>query len=369
MVLDGLIVESRTRHVGTGLVAAILLGPLVRYENLAIAIPALGYLVWRRRAGIAAVLAAGIGGSVGAFSIYLHERGLAWLPTSVLFKSVYGPGGLTLRAIVENVRLNMLQRQAGLLILGLLFALAALLDRERAAAERALAAFAAVPVVLHVAFGQFGWWRYEVYVWAWIALALLYLFRDAMSRLVLRRGIGVTAVLAGAFVLLACTQYVYETLATPWGANNIYLQHGQMQRFATEHYRGPLLVKDVGWISFRNDAYVFDLPGFAATSHEQFEHLVADRRWFEELARDRGIELLLTYRRWIDWGPPGWREVGELRLDGARVTAGHPAVAFFASPAADPARLDAAFSAFERDLPIGATFVRAPEAAPDSGAE
>src|SRR5206468_280902 len=123
-LVAGLIEETTTARVPSWLPAAIVAGPLVRYENLALSLPALALLACRGRAILAA---------------------------------------------------------------GCLAAFVAVARRPRTPADRALALWAAAAVVLHMLVGRFGWFfRYEIYVWISSLVMLIFLFRDGLRRVVER---------------------------------------------------------------------------------------------------------------------------------------------------------------------------------------
>src|SRR4030095_8476487 len=79
----GLISETQDQRPRFVLPLAILIAPLVRYEDLAISLAALLYLFLRRYYKLSAFLALGLIVLVGGFSIFLLNLGLMPLPTSV----------------------------------------------------------------------------------------------------------------------------------------------------------------------------------------------------------------------------------------------------------------------------------------------
>ena len=94
LVLYGIIREQETDAVPWWLELAIVAGPLVRYENLALSVPAFLYLIARRRYRPAFTGALALLVCVGGFSVFLHSMGLGFLPGSVLGKSrVVASGG------------------------------------------------------------------------------------------------------------------------------------------------------------------------------------------------------------------------------------------------------------------------------------
>src|ERR1700738_3951720 len=158
---------------------ALVLLPLIRFEGMAFAIAAIGGFALLGQRRFAALAAVTILCSFGAYFALMAFRGLPLLPSSVLLKSriagnayegtsVFGSVFHHLLASLENPYGNRLT------LLGLSIAFGASLLR---AERKILPVSAAVLVAIgaHLAFGEYDWFhRYEVYVIALAALALLY---------------------------------------------------------------------------------------------------------------------------------------------------------------------------------------------------
>ena len=86
--LWGLIVEMEEDRIGGWLAAGVILGPLIRYENIAISAGALLYLLLFRRWKHFLVLSSVLVLCIGAFSLYLVSLDLRPLPTSTFAKSM-----------------------------------------------------------------------------------------------------------------------------------------------------------------------------------------------------------------------------------------------------------------------------------------
>ncbi len=115
--------------------------------------------------------------------------------------------------------------------------------------------------------GTAGLDRYEVYAIALGALALLYTLRfwiqDWLARAAWNiQTVGLLALLVGMAFLV--NFYVKTTIQTPIAARGIYHQQFQMHRFATDFYKQPVAVNDLGWVSYKNDAFVLDLQGLGS---------------------------------------------------------------------------------------------------------
>ena len=160
----------------------LALGPLVRYEGLAVTVPLLFLLIYRgvgRKAAIAttAVVAAGL----GAFSLFLVSLDLGPMPASITAKSRLVWTGIDAGALWNNVQGNLDRSQGDFLAVSLL-ALVLAAVRGRDAEDRRLAVAGALAVVLHLVFGQIGWYhRYEMYMWTCSVLLLIYLYRESVG--------------------------------------------------------------------------------------------------------------------------------------------------------------------------------------------
>ena len=335
------------------LVPVLVAGPLVRYENLALSLPALGLLLARdkdRAAGLAGLAA--LGALLGGFSLYLrYGLGLDWLPTSVLAKSSLDVSPWA--AVAENLRFNLRQRP-GLALTGLLFVFAAAaLSPQRRADDRGLALWGAAAVGLHLIFGRFGlYYRYEIYVWSAALLLLLYLGRGWLARLPLKNAAAGLAL----FCILFARDYARPLFSTPPAAAGIYAQQHQMHRFVAHYAPGPAAVNDLGRVAFQNPHYVLDLWGLSAPKALEARRAGGDAAWMDALAKAHGVELAMLYPQWFAALPPAWQKMGVLRLQRPAVTAAHAEVVFYSlDPQATP-RLRQALRAFARDLPADARF-------------
>jgi hypothetical protein len=334
---------------------AIVLGPLVRYENLALSIPALGYLFIRGQRRTALGVLALLGLLVGGFTLFLLSSGHGALPTSVMLKAGLIESQGTVESAVSRVMGNLFQRQGALLaVLVALFAGTALGAKDRR--DRQLAGWGAVAVFLHLAVGPFGWFnRYEVYIWSAALLTGIVLFQKPLRSIAASGRPLAVAVGAAGLAFAGGYPYIYTTLKTPLGSNNIYEQQYQMHRFATEFYDGPVAVTDLGWVSFRNDHYVLDLFGLAHRSAVE-ARLRGDRAYMDELTRQYDVHLAMLYGVWYPDLPERWRPVAELRLGRQRLTPAASVVTFYALDAAAEPRIRSLLREFGETLPPGVGF-------------
>lgn len=377
------------RRVPWWLTAAVIAAPLVRFECLAVSAAALAVMLLRRQFRAVGAAAAGLAAGLGGFALFLHGLGLGWLPTSVAAKSSFFAPGANLgfgygsvqsgllnlaRAAVDR---NLYAHQAGTMRwMMLALALAAVFSAVKAlrqgrgttpvqpSGEQAgpgvdllLALFALAVLALHLIFGQFGWWdRYEVYAFTAGALTLLLLARGA-----LRRSFRAAPAAGAAALVLASlwagAPYYINFVRTPEASANIYEQQYQMHRFVVDLYRGPVAVNDLGWVAYRNPYYVLDLWGLASKEALEQRTRAQDTQWMDQMARERGVRLVMVYDTWFTRRPTGWQAVGRLYLGQPQASAGGNVVTFYALDNQTAEQVRGLLIQFRPTLPRGVRLV------------
>jgi hypothetical protein len=276
VVLFGL-AEMMTGHgvVSWGVVAAIVLIPLIRFEGIAFSGAAiLGR--WMPTLIASALI-------VAAFSIYgaeMQRLGLPLMPASVLLKSqvvasaVDAQGGFVnsaghvVKSIYDNLLGFLANPQGVLLLLMSLIMLGAWALTPAGPDRRSTAVVGGVATLglfAHfVGGGHYGWTgRHEVYAIASGLLATLFTLRIWIQEAVARHAWKAQAVLLLAVAILV-GPYMRLAIETPFASRGIYERQFQMHRFATDFYKEPVAVNDVGWVSYNNDAFVLDLWGLGS---------------------------------------------------------------------------------------------------------
>lgn len=367
LLVWGLVVERETDSAPWWLWASLLLGPLLRYENLALTVPALAYLLVRgRRRGSLVVLGLLVT-LVGGFSLFLLSLGQGPLPSPVMLKATVASGagpGTLLDTLLDTLVDNLFLRQGALLaLLGTLCAGAAAgaPDRE----ERRFGTWIAGAILLHLLVGSFGWFeRYELYIWSATLLSTLLLFRAPLRRLI--ASLHPAPLLAGAATLTFVLgyPYIYTTLQSPLGSNNIYEQQYQMHRFATDYWDAPVAITDLGWVAFRNDRYVLDLWGLAHRGAAEARRR-GDDAYAGELARAHDVGLAMVYGDWYTPPPPGWRPLADMHLSRRLLTAAGAPVTFYSLHPDEDARLRHLLLEFGATLPPGVELSMRDGRAPD----
>lgn len=327
----------------------IVVGPLLRYENLALSLPAMVLLwVWGRRRA-AALSGTLVAAAVATFSAFLRLTGQGWLPTSVTAKTDFGFPGLA--GLVSQLQRNTTDRQGALLSVGIVLLAVAAADRMRPTRERQLAGWGIVAMLLHMVFGRFGWFsRYEIYIWSVALVLAVFLWRKAAWALLSRpRGVLVAALLVAAL----CLPYLYSLVLTPLAAHNIHLQHVQMHRFATRFLEAPVAANDVGRLAYRNPHTVVDLAGLGNRAALMARRDWRGPEWMDRMAADAGADVALVYESWYPELPEGWVKLAELRMQGPRITPSDTVVSVFAREPAVTASVREALARFAPTLPAG----------------
>lgn len=317
-----------TGRITAVLVLGLVLGPLIRYENVAVSGLACGVLLFNGRVLTSILLGAVILAPVVAYSAMMNHLGLGVLPNSVEAKSTLLGGSGHFFSGAESDRLKSmlvngifnLTHTAGAMIaligslwLALVVALRSRMDRP------AFVLALSIPVLLlvHLTIGQISEYdRYTGYLWAFMAGAGLVvvapLEKAASGWLALAGRMPVLTAFLGAIQFMP---FLFST--TPAASAAIYSQQRQMSRFVSEYYQAPVAVNDLGHVSYRNDNYVLDLWGLASDDALTARREGRDHAWASRLIRKHGIGLVMIYDHWLGAVvAPDWTKIATLRLRG-----------------------------------------------------
>jgi len=359
----GLVIVLEEERTPCWLILALIAGPLLRFEGLALTVPALLLLLWRRQWLAALATATVLVASLAAYAWTMLQLGLPMLPSSVMAKSrvaVSTVEGHSLLRVIKQLMVNVLEglhsRQGAILaLLACSLLLKPLLTRPTPwhRPETALAAFGVLAAGAHLMAGKFGWFsRYELYIAVTVAVCAIYIWRIELSSIITRGAR--TPLILLAMAIIAGSPYLYATVMTPLAANNIYEQQFQMHRFATEFYGAPVAVNDLGWVAYRNSEYVLDLWGLGSETARRARLSRSTPGWIEKLAADHGVGLAMVYDAWFqDQTPASWRAMARLYLGRTAITPAYGVVTFYATPLADRDRLVDQLHRFRPTLPEG----------------
>jgi hypothetical protein len=357
-LVAGLIEEGRSGRVPRTAWLALVCLPLVRYDSLALAVPALVYLIWRGhfRGSVLATLA--IGCVCGSFSAFLMSHGLGILPASVMAKSDIASSGGTPVVLLRNLYSNVVNdHQANVLLAGLVLLFAAVCDRAKAATDRALGLAIGSALGAEFLLGKLGaFYRYEAYIWAATVVALIHLYRGTLSRVFAPAAAPGAQVATIGGLAAASLGYLIALASTPAASNNIYDQQYQMHRFVSGYYHEPVAVNDLGWVAFRNPRYVLDFGGLASREALLARSTEPGAEWMSKLATLHDVHLVMIYDQWFPQHPSQWVRIGTLEFTQMRVTAADSKVSFYATEAESVAAIRAALLEFQKTLPRRASF-------------
>jgi hypothetical protein len=127
-----------------------------------------------------------------------------------------------------------------------------------------------------------------------------------------------------------------------------------MHRFAVEYFPKPVAVNDLGWVAFRNDAYVLDLYGLG---NDEVRTLKAAKKFdadaMQTLTSQHQTAFAMLYDGWFRKNiPTSWCRMATLHT--SKISAAFDAVDFYSITEADRTTMHDALARFQRTLPTGA---------------
>ncbi len=365
LIVWGMIRVARGFRAPPWLAVAIIVAPAIRYECLAVCLPALGLMAACRQWKPAAFALLGMILPLAVYSLFLHANGLGWLPTSVIAKVSFANYQPTNNFILDHLENNLQMRQGQVLgVLLLLLVGLAVYRRNAPRIERLLALGGAAAVFAHLAAGQIGWWdRYEVYMVVTSILLVIYLARGFFQRLFWsgwnRSGWlrylwpPVNILLLGWLAWIAGQPYFGNFAQTALASANIYQQQYQMHRFAVDYLNAPVAVNDLGWVSYRNPNYVLDLWGLASPEALANRNAHAAPGWMDRMVYQKNARLIMIYDTWFPSHPRVWVRVARLHLGWKQIVAGGDTVTFYVPDAQSAGPVRALLEQFKPTLPPG----------------
>ena len=327
--------------------AAAVIAPLVRYEDLNLTL-AVSLVLFATRQRKKAALLFGAGAlPLIAFGLYLRHRGLPMLPTSVLMR---GTGSIdphrslleTAHQILRNSYHLILDNGEGrwpVLALGVILGFCFI--SERTPTRRIVLLSGVLLAFLQLAIGPFGFFhRYDVY--ALIFLTLLF-YRSVTGTPVRYAPIALALFGLASPLIAAAGQTAQIT-------QEIYRQQFQMHRFLTDYYRKDVAVNDLGLTSYRRapGVYVLDLAGLASLEAASVQDKNAT--WLEGIVNRHHVGLAILYPNWFQI-PSSWTPLAEMCLPAPPQIAGGRCVVFYATSPATVAEIRDDLVRFAPTLP------------------
>jgi hypothetical protein len=327
LIIWGLINQIQNKQIPWWFTTAIIIAPLIRYENLPLSLAALVFLYiygYKKQALISFIIIAVI---MGGFSILLLNLGLDPLPLSVYKNSKIVSSGGSIYFLLENFKKNIFSLRCTLLIIFLLFLSRTMLSKGKNKEEKLFAVCVVVAILLHLIVGKPG--RYVFYIWTASILSVLYLYREWLLKVIAKNSLSKITLIASIIVAVLSYKYIDGIVTTPIGSNNIYEQQYQMHRFIVDYYKNSVSVNDLGYVSYRNDNYVMDLVGLA--SLEALNHWRArdNIEWINTISKEHNVKLAMIYDSWFHPIPSAWHKVAELYLGKVKITPSDTVVSFY----------------------------------------
>ena len=322
--------------------AAAAIAPVVRYEDLtltaAVSLALAGRREWKRAAALLSLSLL----PLLAFSVFLHSKGLALLPSSVLVKSHSMAGHHVAEYLAKLFPDFYDSARFPLCALTGLLIIAA--SRSTSRSVRFTLAGAAAAGVLQLIVGPFGWFhRYEPYAAIFLALVLL-------ARISEEKFFPVAYLAFG--LLFASVYYTGATTKIPQAAHEIYTQQFQMHRFVTEFYQGDYAVNDLGWVSFqrRPGAYVLDVEGLASAEAANEKHKTP--QWLDAIVQRHEVKLAMLYPEWFPI-PSTWTPEARLCTGSQEnlIVLAHNCMVFYSTTAGGNAAIHEELKAFGQTVP------------------
>lgn len=355
----GLIRALEARTIPRWCLAAAIVAPMVRYENLALTVAVAAALIGLRQRRKAALVVGLSLLPLVAFSLFLKAEHLPLLPTSVLvkggaYKSASSPGISFLLGIRDNLVLDVMHAERGSMVL-LLIILLVLFWRERSRTRRFVIGAAAWVAAIQLLIGRFGWFhRYEVYAFIFIALILVRIAaehsRMKLSLLTL--------------ILLCCARpYIQGTLMTPEGSLEVYQQQYQMHRFMVDFYRRDIALNDLGLVSYQRPPGVYVLDLFGLASPEASRQVNKTPEWMADIVQRHQVPLAMIYTPWFQI-PPSWVPLAKMCLDRPSQIVAERCVDFYSTSVSTEEETRTAVTRFASAVPQRVAFTLYPSTHP-----
>jgi len=328
--------------------AAAAVGPMVRYESIAITVAVcLVLLGLRQRAKAAGLLVVAVLPLI-LFGLFLRSLGLPMLPMSVMMRSrAYYNGGSAIQIAAQQLIINLqmlINKPMYWPILLVGAALAHACSRERNQVRRYILVAGALVAMLQVAVGKFGWFnRYEVYALIFVTLLLV-------------RTVKTPPALSFSYFVIAlffiASQYVGGTIITAIATREVYEQQYQMHRFINDFHKGDVAVNDLGLVSYQRPAGVYILDVFGLASPEASKQTEKSADWLEDITRRHGVDLAILYPSWFRI-PPSWTPLAKMCDSDEVKVIGDRCVVFYSTEEQSKEEIRAEIARFAPSLPAG----------------
>ncbi|WP_322494481.1 hypothetical protein [Chloroflexus sp.] len=310
LIAHGFIEYARYQQLSRWMPVALILAPLVRYENLAISLLAAIFLITKgkRWLGLATIVCIDL--LVGGSLLFLMSLGLSPLPASIIVKStaLLESIDIDVPSPMLNIVISLFTRPGTVVFFLLLFMVTGIFLSIIESSRKPLALISVLATIAHVMFGKYGAYG-QIYISVFILIMMLYLFQPIIIHLFQTYRSSSAIVILTVWMAFLGSGHIKTFLSTPLAAANIYQQQYQMHRFVTEYYQQPVAVNNIGYVSHHNKRYVLDLWGLSSDETLRRDYNQPD--WLATIIRDHDINMVYEKEFAI---PKNWIKLGELQL-------------------------------------------------------
>ena len=306
-----------------------LLAVATRYESLFVVATVGGFLVFRRRWGVAlglvgiAILPAVLMG------IYSVQQGGFWLPNSLMTKGEFPKFDSALniffalggRAMAKIVWVDW--HLLGLVLLVSILLVARWYKTQTLAAPDWFGLIFLPVLLLHCQFAQIGWfYRYEAYLMVFGLIAAL-LLAGGLWPVITRRQATLLLFLVALCLSPGLLRGRNALRQTVPAMQNVYHQHYQMAQFLKTFYeRESVVINDVGAITYFTDVRCLDTGGLINT---EIVRLMHSGTWTPERLREmvvaRKARIAIVYPELLPGPMPDWLPVATWRISNNAICA------------------------------------------------
>jgi hypothetical protein len=354
LLVSGLISESRDNRCPFWLCLVIILGSLIRYESLALSIPCLVFLFYRGHYKKSLCTLVTLSISLCLFSAFLMYLGQPPIAASILNKMSFSPDVSFIAKLINQLQRNLMAAQSFSFIAYLGGFLALVFFSRIDKVDKQLVIVMVASLLLHMFWGKFDWfYRYELYLHAAAWLLLLYLYFTYVPKQ--QKSYWYVVLIIS--LVMSSTPYFRALTFLPKAANNIFSQHYQMRRFVLQWVKSPVVVNDIGWLSYNNPYYVLDLWGLG--NYQLYKERIQQKNadWMAKATDESHAKLAMIYKPLFPKLPSNWRLLGCLYMkQGPQLSLGDTRVYFYATQSLYYSELKEQLLDFSKRLPSTAEF-------------
>jgi hypothetical protein len=355
LTFEGILKLEKNKDINNTFYLSIIIGPLIRYENISVTVASVIYLILVNRKKQAIISFFITFGLLLCFSEYLHLIGLNLLPNSILAKTNFSGGN-----IISTFSLNILNHfkshygriQFPIVLFFLVLFIISIYNKKFIKYSY----WIIIIIILHILCGKFGaFGRYEIYMFALCLLSGFYIFSHKLSNLLIllpKLKIMFYCFLIG---ILLAAPYIITSLVSPIASNDIYLEHYQLHLFLDKFYKYPIAANDIGLVSYQNKNYVLDLGGLG---NQDILNMNVKNNYsnLENIISKNKIKLVLLRSIWLKHVPNNWEKICTLVLNRKPLIISNQIIIYNIDKTSNNRLIDS-LKQFQKNLPIGVKLI------------